>query len=135
MSLQLPLLAASEVLHGYETRRIAQCIHYHSIQPTRAHFQPSIQPSITHSVAFRALLQAATTMLFRQLFEAESSTFTYLLADDKAPGKPAVLIDPVIETYERDAALIEQLGLTLVYALNTHAHADHGKPFGALGRC
>lgn len=64
-------------------------------------------------------------MLFRQLFERESSTYTYLLADDTAPGKPAVLIDPVVDTCERDRQLVEELGLTLIYGLNTHAHADH----------
>lgn len=71
-------------------------------------------------------------MLFRQLFEKESSTYTYLLADEHAPGKPAVLIDPVDVTAERDAALIKDLGLTLVYALNTHMHADHITGTGKL---
>ena len=62
-------------------------------------------------------------LIFRQLFDADSSTYTYLLAD---PGsKEAVLIDPVFEQHLRDRALIEELGLTLVATLDTHCHADH----------
>lgn len=63
--------------------------------------------------------------MFRQLFEKESSTYTYLLADASHPQKPALLIDPVDRTVDRDLSLIEQLGLKLVYAMNTHVHADH----------
>lgn len=62
-------------------------------------------------------------MLFRQLFDAASSTYTYLLADE-ASGK-AVLIDPVFEQHRRDAALIRELGVELVCTLDTHCHADH----------
>lgn len=62
-------------------------------------------------------------MLFRQLFESESSTYTYLLADEIT--KEAVLIDPVDLTVTRDLALVNDLGLNLVLALNTHCHADH----------
>lgn len=69
-------------------------------------------------------------MLFRQLYDAESSTYTYLLADETT--REAVLIDPVIEQVERDATLIEELGLKLLYALDTHVHADHVTATGAL---
>eukprot|EP01032_Pedospumella_encystans_P012691 gene12690-14664_t len=62
-------------------------------------------------------------LVFRQLFEKESSTYTYLLAD--AITKEAVLIDPVLETVARDSQLVNDLGLTLKYVLNTHVHADH----------
>ena len=62
-------------------------------------------------------------MLFRQLFEPESSTYTYLLAcSDTGQG---VLIDPVVETLERDLGILKQLGLRLAYTLDTHIHADH----------
>ncbi|XP_051225326.1 persulfide dioxygenase ETHE1 homolog, mitochondrial [Lolium perenne] len=64
-------------------------------------------------------------LLFRQLFEKESSTYTYLLADIADPEKPAVLIDPVDRTVDRDLNLIKELGLKLIYAMNTHVHADH----------
>lgn len=62
-------------------------------------------------------------MLFRQLFDAATSTYTYLLAD--TDSHEAVLIDSVIEQVERDVALISELGLKLVYVLETHVHADH----------
>jgi len=62
-------------------------------------------------------------LIFRQLFDATSSTYTYLLAD-RASGQ-AVLIDPVYEQVRRDAALVAELGLTLAWTLDTHVHADH----------
>lgn len=62
-------------------------------------------------------------LLFRQLFEKESSTYTYLLADTET--KDAVIIDPVLETIERDLKLVHELGLNLKVAVNTHCHADH----------
>nr|XP_043624190.1 persulfide dioxygenase ETHE1 homolog, mitochondrial [Erigeron canadensis] len=64
-------------------------------------------------------------LLFRQLFEKESSTYTYLLADASHPDKPALLVDPVDRTVDRDLSLVKDLGLKLVYAINTHVHADH----------
>lgn len=69
-------------------------------------------------------------LIFRQLFEKESSTYSYLLAD--AVSKDAILIDPVLETVERDAKLIQELGLSLKYVLNTHVHADHITGSGKL---
>ncbi|MCA9567178.1 MAG: MBL fold metallo-hydrolase [Myxococcales bacterium] len=62
-------------------------------------------------------------MLFRQLFDPATSTWTYLLADTDA--REAVLIDPVREQAERDATILEELGLRLVSTLETHVHADH----------
>lgn len=67
---------------------------------------------------------------FRQLFDTESSTYTYLLAD--VTSKIAVLIDPVLEHVERDVQLIKDLGFTLKYAMNTHMHADHITGTGKL---
>ncbi|CAN4096998.1 unnamed protein product [Withania somnifera] len=64
-------------------------------------------------------------LILRQLFEKESSTYTYLLADSSHPEKPALLIDPVDKTVDRDLALVKELGLKLIYAINTHVHADH----------
>jgi len=61
--------------------------------------------------------------VFRQLFDPQSSTYTYLLGDRR--GGQAILIDPVFEQVRRDVALIEELGLTLVATLETHVHADH----------
>jgi glyoxylase-like metal-dependent hydrolase (beta-lactamase superfamily II)/rhodanese-related sulfurtransferase len=62
-------------------------------------------------------------MLFRQLFDLESSTYTYLLADEST--REALLIDPVFEQFERDRALVRELDVTLRYTLDTHVHADH----------
>ncbi len=62
-------------------------------------------------------------MIFHQLFEAESSTYTYLLACEKT--REAILIDPVLETVERDAKIIRELELKLLYTVETHVHADH----------
>ncbi|MFB2836094.1 MBL fold metallo-hydrolase [Floridanema evergladense] len=69
-------------------------------------------------------------MLFRQLFDKETSTYTYLIADEKT--KEAALVDPVIEQVDRDLKLIQELGLTLRYCLETHIHADHITGTGKL---
>ena len=62
-------------------------------------------------------------LIFRQLYDNVSSTFTYVLAD--ANSKEAVIIDPVFELHRRDLALLKELGLNLKYSLDTHCHADH----------
>lgn len=62
-------------------------------------------------------------MLFRQLFDKESSTYTYLIADSQS--KSAILVDPVLEQVDRDLQVLQELGLTLKYGLETHIHADH----------
>jgi len=62
-------------------------------------------------------------MLFRQLFDQQSSTYTYLLADPAT--REALLIDPVFEQARRDVALVEELGLKLKWTVETHVHADH----------
>lgn len=69
-------------------------------------------------------------MLFRQLFDRESCTYTYLLADEET--REAVLIDPVREHLERDLDLLEELDLRLAYVLDTHVHADHVTSAGLL---
>ena len=62
-------------------------------------------------------------MIFRQLYEEISSTYTYLIAC--AETRQAVLIDPVYPAWERDLSVINSLGLTLLYSIDTHIHADH----------
>lgn len=69
-------------------------------------------------------------MVFRQLFDAQSSTYTYLLADEST--RQAALIDPVIENVDRDLGLVRELEFTLAYALDTHVHADHVTGAGAI---
>ena len=62
-------------------------------------------------------------IIFRQMQDLASSTYTYLLADSAT--RAAVLIDPVFEQAQRDSALIEELDLKLEHTLDTHVHADH----------
>lgn len=62
-------------------------------------------------------------MIFKQLFESNSCTYTYLLACPDT-GQ-SVLIDPVLETVGRDQQVLQDLGLKLTYTLETHVHADH----------
>lgn len=62
-------------------------------------------------------------MIFRQLFEPVSSTFTYLLGCEQT--RQAILVDPVMPMWERDLAVVRGLGLTLAYTVETHVHADH----------
>jgi len=62
-------------------------------------------------------------MLFRQLFDSTSSTYTYILADDTS--RDTVIIDPVFEQVSRDLALLRELDLKLTFAIDTHCHADH----------
>jgi glyoxylase-like metal-dependent hydrolase (beta-lactamase superfamily II) len=69
-------------------------------------------------------------MIFRQLFDHESSTYTYLLAERR--GGEALLIDPVLEQTDKYVRLVDELGLRLVMAVDTHIHADHVTALGAL---
>jgi len=62
-------------------------------------------------------------MLFRQLFDRASCTYTYLLACERT--QQAVLIDPVVSCVARDERLLSEFGLTLRWVLETHVHADH----------
>lgn len=62
-------------------------------------------------------------MLFKQLIESDSSTYTYLLACERT--RQAILIDPVLETVERDIQVLRDLGVKLAATLETHIHADH----------
>ncbi|MBZ9790578.1 MBL fold metallo-hydrolase [Rhizobium sp. 3T7] len=69
-------------------------------------------------------------MIFRQLFDPVSSTYSYLLASRK--GGEALIIDPVLERVDRYLQLIHELDLKLVKAVDTHLHADHITGLGAL---
>ncbi|KAJ8289706.1 hypothetical protein GJAV_G00004350 [Gymnothorax javanicus] len=79
---------------------------------------------------YGSMMQSGKSLIFRQLFESVSCTYTYLLGDEES--REAVLIDPVLETVDRDVKLIEELGLTLKVAANTHCHADHITGTGLL---
>lgn len=69
-------------------------------------------------------------MIFRQLFDTESSTYTYLIGDEAT--RQAVLIDPVLEQADRDLQLVSELDLTLTHVFDTHVHADHVTASGVL---
>src|SRR6059058_3035001 len=69
-------------------------------------------------------------MIFRQLFDSVSGTYTYLLASRR--GGEALIIDPVLEKVERYIQLVNELDLRLVKAADTHLHADHITGLGAL---
>ena len=62
-------------------------------------------------------------MIFRQLFDSTSSTYTYLLGC--GAKREAIIIDPVFEKHDRDVAMVRELGLRVKYVLDTHVHADH----------
>ncbi len=70
--------------------------------------------------------------MFRQLFDPESSTYTYLIGDPVT--REAVIVDPVREQVERDLAVATELSLRLVWILETHVHADHVTGARALAR-
>ena len=69
-------------------------------------------------------------MIFRQLFDSASGTYTYLLASRR--GGEALIIDPVLEKVDRYIQLMHELDLKLVKAVDTHLHADHVTGLGAL---
>jgi len=69
-------------------------------------------------------------VIFRQLFDRDSCTYTYLLADEET--RDAILVDSVREHVERDLEVLGDLGLTLRYAVETHVHADHVTGAGTL---
>ena len=69
-------------------------------------------------------------MIFRQLFDSVSGTYTYVLASRK--GGEALIIDPVLDKVERYIQLMNELDLKLVKAIDTHLHADHITGLGAL---
>lgn len=76
------------------------------------------------------LAHGADKMIFRQLFDSVSGTYSYLLASRR--GGEALIIDPVLEKVERYLQLVNELDLRLVKAVDTHLHADHITGLGAL---
>jgi glyoxylase-like metal-dependent hydrolase (beta-lactamase superfamily II)/rhodanese-related sulfurtransferase len=79
---------------------------------------PAASPTVSLAAA-----AGGDPLLFRQLFDADTGTYTYLLID--VPSGEGVLIDPVFERHDRDLSLIQELDVDLVACLDTHAHADH----------
>src|SRR5881628_839123 len=103
-------------------------------RPCRMPLTPAMRPLATSSHTLARPIKTppitagrgvkfSIAMVFRQLFDPQSSTYTYVLAD--AASREAVLIDPVFEQARRDVALVEELGLKLAWTIETHVHADH----------
>src|SRR5260370_16773569 len=81
-------------------------------------------------VAGHEAAEGTAPVIFRQLFDQASSTYTYLLAS--RPGGEGLIIDPVLEKVDRYLQLVSELDLKLVKAVDTHLHADHITGLGAL---
>lgn len=81
-------------------------------------------------ITWRVNQAGAWVMIFRQLFDSVSGTYSYLLAS--RPGGEALIIDPVLEKVDRYLQLVKELDLKLVKAVDTHLHADHITGLGAL---
>ncbi|XP_069682555.1 persulfide dioxygenase ETHE1, mitochondrial [Periplaneta americana] len=107
-------------LNSCHVKEVLKCYVNSSVNNFRYH----------HCIMLPECVPQSPDFFFRQLFDKESSTYTYLLAD--ITSKEAVIIDPVLELAERDAQLIKDLGLNLKYAMNTHMHADHVTGTGLL---
>ncbi|XP_073283954.1 persulfide dioxygenase ETHE1 homolog, mitochondrial-like [Primulina huaijiensis] len=104
-------------------------------KPQKKAFFPKVvafTASVRSSPMGSASYATSSALLFRQMFEKESCTYTYLLADASHPDKPALLVDPVDKTVDRDLSVVKELGLKLIYAINTHVHADHVTGTGLL---
>ena len=72
-------------------------------------------------------------MIFRQIFDSVSSTYTYLIASGR--GREALIIDPVLEKVDQYINLLNQLDLKLVKVIDTHIHADHISGIAELRDC
>jgi sulfur dioxygenase len=92
--------------------------------------QPIVGLEIATSGAAHQLRASGARMIFRQLFDSTSGTYTYLLASRQ--GGEALIIDPVLERVERYLQLVRELDLRLVKAVDTHLHADHVTGLGEL---
>ena len=74
---------------------------------------------ICHAIFYNV----SNVMIFNQLFDSKSSTYTYIIASDK--GREALIIDPVIEKTEEYLKVLKELDLKLVKVIDTHIHDDH----------
>eukprot|EP00599_Poterioochromonas_sp_BG-1_P006054 CAMPEP_0173134862 /NCGR_PEP_ID=MMETSP1105-20130129/1547_1 /TAXON_ID=2985 /ORGANISM="Ochromonas sp., Strain BG-1" /LENGTH=380 /DNA_ID=CAMNT_0014046747 /DNA_START=134 /DNA_END=1276 /DNA_ORIENTATION=+ len=118
----LSFLAVSHRIHKDQIHAVAGRLHLQHYEQ-----EPRLVTWV-HTVIEHYFIK--NPLIFRQYFEGSSSTYTYLLADAKT--REAILIDPVLETVDRDLQQIKDLGLELKYTLNTHLHADHITGSGQL---
>ena len=122
-----------------ELREQAQALAATVLQSLPVRVRPIPSFSVSTSLSRRSIEQdcgdprpviGESTLLFRQFFDPESSTYTYLIADSQT--KEAVLVDTVLEQVDRDLQVLDDLGLSLGYCLETHIHADHITGAGKL---
>ena len=83
---------------------------------------------ICHAIFYNV----SNVMIFNQLFDKKSSTYTYIIASDK--GREALIIDPVIEKTEEYLKILKELNLKLVKVIDTHIHADHVSGLNELSK-
>jgi sulfur dioxygenase len=93
-------------------------------------FRPTFSRIFSTMSKGGAIVRGDDKIGFKQMFDDDSSTYTYLLWDQVS--KDAILVDPVDIQVDRDLAAVKDLGLNLVYGVNTHAHADHITGTGLL---
>src|SRR5678815_4572461 len=118
-------------LHESSERDYRRSIrHFVLRQPSPAPGRNASQVQGSRRKCARGCTSGGFPMLFRQLFDPETSTYSYLLADEVT--RDAILIDPVLDQIERDIDLLRDLDLQLRYALDTHVHADHITALGSL---
>lgn len=115
-----------------ELRQQAQALAETVLQslPVRVRPVPPLSRATEPDTSNPGTVIPQTAFLFRQFFDPESSTYTYLIADSQT--KESVLVDAVLEQVERDLQVLDELGLTLRYCLETHIHADHITGAGKL---
>ncbi|MBV8886220.1 MAG: FAD/NAD(P)-binding protein [Chroococcidiopsidaceae cyanobacterium CP_BM_RX_35] len=116
-----------------ELREQAQMVSEAVLQSLPVRVRPVSTTSLsTRRIEDRSVSQGIpqSTLLFRQFFDHESSTYTYLIADRQT--RDAVLVDAVLEQVDRDLQALDELELTLRYCLETHIHADHITGAGKL---
>lgn len=115
--------------------KINGCFRFSHLNRVEKIFKPI--PKFCTKFSSMEMRNDISSFFFRQLFDSTSYTYTYLLADKNT--KEAILIDPVLEHANRDTQLVKELGFTLIYAANTHVHADHvtgtGKIKSLIPKC
>lgn len=121
------LWRASNLLSNVPTKSLITCSFR---RPTIA-FYSSTDTSLFSTMAKGgSIVRSGEKIGMRQMFDEDSSTYTYLLWDEAT--KDAILVDPVDLQVDRDLDAVRELGLNLVYGVNTHAHADHITGTGLL---
>src|SRR5262249_23756896 len=117
-------IAAAPPRRRHRHRSVAPHGHRRVTRRTPAHTLFARRCGVRHLArACQLRYWTGMALVFEQLFDPESWTYSYLLGDDETGV--AALIDPVVEQVDRDLARVAAHGLRLVYTLETHMHADH----------